>query len=260
MKTLLSLPCGAVYSTCKVKECRHVSQLLFLTHNNNKYQSIKDIQSNYLYSATMTYDTINDEEVTPLKIQGGYSDDATGVAPSTKKRASSSIVRAMMVGTAVAVGVLLVMAGPSKMTTMNKSSNVDGMVVVSSEPEPLSHCYSTTCHVPPYGEAFSGLSCKDSDGFCAGPGESFRKHPAMNHYETCYISRNGYCWSRAHQGCFCHGTQGCHGYFDRCDPVGYFDGDDGYEREGFWHVSAPRYDGFCGNPCREFITLQYDNY
>ena len=81
----------------------------------------------------MTYDTINDEESTPLKIQGGYSDDATGVAPSsTKKRASSSIVRVMMVGTAVAVGVLLVMAGLSKMTTMNKSSNVDGMVIVSS--------------------------------------------------------------------------------------------------------------------------------
>ena len=78
----------------------------------------------------MTYDTINAGEATPLKIQGGYSDDATGVAPSsTKKSASSSIVRTMLVGTAVAVGVFLLMAGPSKMmTTMNKSSNVDGMV------------------------------------------------------------------------------------------------------------------------------------
>ena len=68
----------------------------------------------------MTYDTINDEEATPLTIQGGYSEDATGV----KKHASSSIVRTMLVGTAVAVGVFLLMAGPS----MNKSSNVEGMV------------------------------------------------------------------------------------------------------------------------------------
>ena len=81
----------------------------------------------------MTYDTINDDEATPLKIQGGYSvEDGTIAAPcSTKKRASSSIVRVLMIGTAVAVGVLLVMAGPSQMTTMNKSSNVDGMVVAS---------------------------------------------------------------------------------------------------------------------------------
>ena len=68
----------------------------------------------------MTYNTINDEESTPLTIQGGYSEDATGV----KKHASSRIVRTMLVGTAMAVGVFLLMAGPS----MNKSSNVDGMV------------------------------------------------------------------------------------------------------------------------------------
>ena len=73
----------------------------------------------------MTYDTINDEEATPLTIQGGYSEDATGV----KKHASSSIVRTMLVGTAVAVGVFLLMAGPS----MNKSSNVEGMVSTGTE-------------------------------------------------------------------------------------------------------------------------------
>ena len=134
------------------------SQLLFLTHNNNKYQSIKDIQSNDLYSATMTYDKINDDEATPLKIQGGYSDDATGVAPSStkNKRTSSSIVRDLMIGTAVAVGVLLVMAGPSSMTTMNKSSNVEGWTVTKSvglawctlnpkatDPETLAECSVT---------------------------------------------------------------------------------------------------------------------
>ena len=76
----------------------------------------------------MTYNTINDEEATPLTIQGGYSKDATGV----KKHASSSIVRTMMVGTAMAVGVFLLMAGPSKHWPPRKilfaRDNVEGMV------------------------------------------------------------------------------------------------------------------------------------
>ena len=214
----------------------------------------------------MTYDTINDEESTPLKIQGGYSDDATGVAPSsTKKPTSSTIVRALMVGTAV--GALLLMAGPSKMmTTMNKSSNVDGMVVVSSTETSNDDFHE--CHVPPYEEAFSGLSCKNGgdtrlqnkDGYCAGGGESFGAHPAMMHYETCYVSQNGYCWSRSYKKTIsCNGWLNLctYGYY-RCDPQGYSDGSDGYEKDGFWHVTAPRSDGSCGRPCRKFSS--YDGH
>ena len=203
----------------------------------------------------MTYDTINDEESTPLcKIQGGYSDDATGVAPSsTKKPTSSTIVRALMVGTAV--GALLLMAGPSKMTTLNKSSNVDGMVVVSSTAKSK---YYAPCHVPPYGEAFSGLSCKDSRGYCAGPGESFEYHPANDVFETCYVSQNGYCWSRSYNKAIDCGYRGCETVHYRCDPNGYSDGYNGYDQTGFWHVSASPSDGSCGNPCREFSS--YDGH
>jgi len=73
----------------------------------------------------MKYDTIEDGEATPLQISEGAS-----VAPSStnNKRTSSIIVRALMVGTTLCA--LLLMAGHSKMT-MNKTSNVDGMVVVS---------------------------------------------------------------------------------------------------------------------------------
>ena len=71
----------------------------------------------------MKYDTMEDGESTPLQ-EGGYSADSpTAAAPSTKNRTSSAIARAMMVGTAV--GVLLLMAGHSKM--MTRSNNVDGM-------------------------------------------------------------------------------------------------------------------------------------
>ena len=47
-----------------------------------------------------------------------------------------------MVGTAMAMGALLLMAGPSKMTTMNSSSsNVDGKIVVSSNPPPTEQMF-----------------------------------------------------------------------------------------------------------------------
>ena len=191
----------------------------------------------------MTYDTIEDGESTPLH-EGGYSENA----PSMKNKYTSAfIVRALMVGTAVAVGALLLMAGHSKMTTMNnKSSNVvDGMVVVSSATSHLSDnedpCVIAT-------GTFSGLSCKDSKGYCAGPGGSFETYSAMNHYETCYVSQNGYCWSRSHRFTICGNTA-----YDRCDPKGYNDGNKHYDEGGIWHVSAPQSDGSCGNPCREFL-------
>ena len=190
----------------------------------------------------MTYDTIEDGESTPLH-EGGYSKDA----PSMKnKHTSAFIVCALMVGTAVAVSALLLMAGPSKMMTMNnKSSNIDGMVVVSSATSRLSNdedpCVVAT-------GTFSGLSCKDSQGHCAGPGESFRTHLAMNHYETCYVSQNGYCWSRSHTFTICELTS-----YPRCDPKGYNDGNKHYDEKGIWHVLAPYLDGSCGNPCKEFL-------
>ena len=87
----------------------------------------------------MQYNTIEDGESTPLH-EGGYSKEPL----STNKRTSSIIVRAMMVGTAMAMGALLLMAGPSKIMTMHQSNNVDGMVVVSSTTSPRSEieaCY-----------------------------------------------------------------------------------------------------------------------
>ena len=205
------------------------------------------------------YDTIEDGESTPLH-EGGCSAVSTIAAtPRTKKPTSSTIVRALMVGTAVAVGVLLLMAGPSSkmMTTMNKSRNVDGMVVASGATQASTDAEDITpCLVPPYGEAFNGLSCKNEDGFCAGGGESFGEHSAMDNYETCYVSYNSppyRCWSHSHRVKKCDFSIGvCFPESDRCDPVGYFDGDDGYDIFGVWHVSAPLSDGSCGNPCREF--------
>ena len=87
----------------------------------------------------MTYNTINDGEATPLQIPEG-----TSVAPrstNNKRTSSSSIVRALMVGTAMAVGALVLrMAGPAKMvTTMHKTRNVDGMVVASGATQAGSH-------------------------------------------------------------------------------------------------------------------------
>ena len=232
------------------------------------------------------YDTINDGEATPLQIpEDGDSVDGAKVDPRTKKPTSSStIVRALMVGTAV--GALLLMAGPTKMTTMHNSSNVDSMVVVSSATCRLSDIAS--CLVPPAGEAFSGLSCKNKFGYCAGP-HGLWKEPgvakAMNHFETCFVSNNpppnNLCWSRSYDDggdIFYVKTDVIdHNYimnnyqvdtvapkqvrfiqpedgtgFYRCDPVGYFDGDSGYDQDGVWHVSTPLSDGSCGNPCREF--------
>ena len=238
---------------------------------------------NEIDNPTMPYATIHEGEATPLQIpHDGYSADSTGVAPSTKKRASSIIVRAMMVGTAMAMGTLLLMAGHSKMMTRNSSRNVDGMVVVSSTAtQDSSDCAPAT-------GTFSGLSCKDSNGYCAGP-HGLWEEPgvakALNHFETCFVSNNpppnDRCWSRSHgdggdifyvktdvidhnyimnnyqvdtvapkQVRFIQPEDGT-GFY-RCDPVGYFDGDSGYDQDGVWHVSTPLSDGSCGNPCREF--------
>ena len=200
----------------------------------------------------MTYDTIEDGESTPLH-EGGYSEDA--LSTKNKRISSSIIVRALMVGTTVAVGALLVMAGPLKMTTMNKSRNVDGMIVVSSATSHLSE--SEACYVAE--GTFSGLSCKNSKGLCAGPGDSWGGFAYMHHYETCYVSNNPYpndrCWSRSHTVSSCYSGMGAHicdYFYNRCDPDGYFDGDNGYKRDGIWHVSTPLSDGSCGNPCQEF--------
>ena len=219
----------------------------------------------------MKYDTIEDGESTPLHA-GGYSEDA----PSTKnKHTSSIIVRALMVGTVVAVGALLLMAGPSTMTTMNNKSNtVDDMVVVSSNPP-------TTVCAPATG-TFSGLSCKkQADGgvwnICAFPGDKWRYynwdeknaenlgiHYDMHHFETCYVSNNqppnDRCWSRAHTVTSCVDNPQvpagiCNTSYRRCDPVGYNDGDEDYDKDGFWHVQTPLPDGSCGNPCREFKSF-----
>ena len=75
------------------------------------------------------------------------------------------VVCAMMVVTEIPVGVLLLMTGPSKIMLNIRTRNVDGISVVSSYP-PTTECAPAT-------GTFSGLSCKDSYGFCAGPGSSF---------------------------------------------------------------------------------------
>ena len=211
----------------------------------------------------MTYATIEEGESTPLQNGGGYSsaDRTTAAAtPRTKHtRTSAGLLRAMMVGTTV--GALLLMAGPSKMGTMNKSSNVDGMVVVSS------WHLGTDC--APATGTFSGLSCKDMAGYCAGPHGVWEepgvaKH--IRHFETCYVSNNAppndRCWSRSHTYTvpWVHSslphqrrvlTKGDLPSY-RCNPDGYIDGNSGYKEWGIWHVSVPFSDGSCGNPCQKF--------
>ena len=67
-----------------------------------------------------------------------------------------------MVGTAMAMGALVLwMASPAKRMTRNTTSNVDGMVVVSSTTSHLSGEIEA-CYVA--AGTFHGLSCKDSKG------------------------------------------------------------------------------------------------
>ena len=169
-----------------------------------------------------------------------------------------------MVGTTVAVGtLLLMMTGPSMMTMKTRSSNVDGMVVVSSTAtQDSSGCAPAT-------GTFSGLSCKDNNGNCAVAGGSWGGYAKIDDFETCYVSQNGYCWSRSQEVDNPIGRRSLflvepgamdHNYnmqpltfFTRCDPDGYNDGDFGYDNDGIWHVATPLWDGSCGNPCREFF-------
>ena len=156
-----------------------------------------------------------------------------------------------MVGTTVAVGtLLLMMTGPSMMTMKTRSSNVDGMVVVSS----TATQDSSGSGCAPATGTFSGLSCKDNNGNCAVAGGSWGGYAKIDDFETCYVSQNGYCWSHSHPVTECAESMYvlCTTVYQRCDPVGYYDGDSGYAREGFWHVSAPKLDGSCGNRCEEF--------
>ena len=198
----------------------------------------------------MTYATIEDGESTPL--QGGHSVEAISGHTSTNKRAVAAIVCAVMVGATISALVLM-MAGPLTMP-LNGSSNVDTMVVVSSTATQEKGSDITKC-APATGK-FSGLSCKDSDGNCAGPGSSFGEHPGNDFFETCYVSNNSppndRCWSCSHTVSLCALWVFCDDYHERCDPVGYLDGDIDYNKDGVWHVSAPLSDGSCGNPCQEF--------
>ena len=195
------------------------------------------------------YDTIEDGEATPLH-DGRYSaDSTTAAAPRTKKPTSSTFVRAVMVGTTTVGALLFLMAGPSMMMTMNSPNNIDGMVVVSSSANP----FHTDC--APATGTFSGLSCKDSNGYCAGPGRSWGGYAKIDDFETCYVSNNDppndRCWSRSHSVTkrfeYIPYTE-----YLRCDPDGYNDGNTGYDKEGIWHVQTPLADGSCGNPCRKF--------
>ena len=212
----------------------------------------------------MKYDTIEDGESTPLH-KGGYSEEA----PSTNKRTSSSIVRALLVGTAV--GALLLLAGPSKATTRNTSRNVvDGLVVDSSTATWPGNVHSKRCRVAE--GTFSGVSCKGSvdtssyigsTGYCAGPGESFGDHPVMtSDFETCYVTITGldsvptlhYCWSHSHR---VKNWSWDNKHFSvshyRCDPKGYFD--DIVYNPRHTHISVPLADGSCGNPCPDVSSL-----
>ena len=149
---------------------------------------------------------------------------------------------------------MLLMAGPSRMTTINSPNTIDGMVVVSSTVMQASD--DTPCLVPPAGAAFSGLSCKNSHGYCAGPGGSFGEGVHMHQYETCYVSNNSppndRCWSRSHILTVYDSEGFIVTSYPRCDPDGYNDGEKGYDKDGIWHVQTPLPDGSCGNPCREF--------
>ena len=207
----------------------------------------------------MKYDTIEDGESTPLH-KGGYSEEAPS---STKnKRTSSSIVRALLVGTAVAVGVLLLLTGPSSkmMTTINTSRNVVDGMVVSSTATQAGNDHVTRCRVAK--GTFSGLSCKGSvdtstyigsNGYCAGPGESFGEHSAMTSFETCYVTITGldsvptlhYCWSHSHRAKnWSWDNKHFNLSYYRCDPF-----------DDHTHISAPLADGSCGNPCPEVYSL-----
>jgi len=115
----------------------------------------------------MTYDTIKDGDSTPLQ-EGGYSIDgtSTSAAPfSTKnKHTSSAIVRAMMVGAAVGV-LLLMMAGYSKMM-MDSSSNVhDGSQSLTQLPD-VSDANSVKCCDDPFNflcMLYYNLCCPNDD-------------------------------------------------------------------------------------------------
>jgi hypothetical protein len=146
----------------------------------------------------MTYATIEDGELTPL--QGGHSDKATSGRTSTNKRA------AVMVGATVVGALVLLMAGPLTMP-MTGSSNVDTMIVASSTAThgvhiraapPYRQDKNGLVHCAPATGPFSGRSCKDPFGWCAGPGSSFSEGVHLQHFETCYVSQNGYCWSHSH--------------------------------------------------------------
>ena len=201
--------------------------------------------------------------VVPLAMRDRHRTHSNKHPNTTSNLASwktKKVVRAMLVVTAVAVGVLLLMTGPSKMMMNIRSRNVVDMVVASGATQVSKDAEDTPCLAPPYGEAFSGYSCKDKDGFCAGGGEAFGLHLAMDHFETCYVSNNDppndRCWSHSHTvtiNCVYIPEFICETSYDRCDPVGYFDGEYGYDKFGVWHVSAPRSDGSCGNPCQEFM-------
>ena len=125
-------------------------------------------------TATGEQRTLLNVSSSPVVVAHDHSNKHPNTTSNPASWKTKKVVRAMLVVTAVAVGVLLLRAGPSKMMTMNKSRNIDGMVVDSCNASKCKDAEDDTpCLVPPYGEAFSGLSCKDSDGFCAGGGEAF---------------------------------------------------------------------------------------
>ena len=137
----------------------------------------------------MTYGTIEDKESTPLQ-EGGYSDDA---APGTNNnRTSSVIARAVMVGT---IAGALLMAGHSMMMP-NRSSNVDGMVIVPSAASRLSG--KAPCLVA--GGTFSGTNTRDG------------KYGKVVAFENCYQARDNkgndivpwqYCWTKSYHSSLC---------------------------------------------------------
>ena len=179
---------------------------------------------------------------------------------------TKTVVRTLLlVGTAV--GALLLLAGPSKMmTTRNTSRNVvvDGMVVSSTATQ-ADTIHFKRCRVPPVDETFNGYSCRDSTGYCAGPGGPFAEtHESLIFFETCYktdvpnlpfVAPNGRCWTASHR-------VKTWSWDDKqfslsaytCDPD--FDGStDIYKKKGIWHISAPLSDGSCGYPCPEAYSL-----
>ena len=153
----------------------------------------------------------------------------------------------MLVGTTV--GTLLLMSS-HLMMLLRSSRNIDGMVVVSSaatQGTDITKCAPAT-------GPFSGLSCKDAFGYCAGPGESFGDHPVMtSDFETCYVTITGldsvptlhYCWSHSHRAKnWSWDNKHFNLSYYRCDPF-----------DDHTHISAPLADGSCGNPCPEVYSL-----